>query len=78
VKLPSALAKGLSEDQLTQLESELKHSLLGKQLRKYLSEKIVNAEIKEEQVAHEGIGALASQVGERRGYRLVLNQLPTG
>jgi hypothetical protein len=76
VKLPSGLAKGLSEDQLKQLESELKHSLLAKQLRKYLAEKMTNAEIKEEQVCSEGIAALASQVGERRGYRLVLNQLP--
>lgn len=76
MKIPSGLSKGLTEEQQNSLERELKSSVLAKQLRRWLRTEIANAELREEQVVVDGIGALAAQLGERRGLRRVLNTLP--
>tara|TARA_Y100000114_G_scaffold43216_1_gene38655 strand:- start:5991 stop:6215 length:225 start_codon:yes stop_codon:yes gene_type:complete len=73
-----SLSKGLTEDQKETLERELKSSLLAKQLKLWLQKNIMNAELREEQLVSQGIAELASQVGQRRGYRTVLSLFPEG
>lgn len=76
MKLPVSLTKGLSEEQQQNLERELKSSVLARQLRKWLAAEIASKEIQEESLTSFEISELAIHVGERRGYRRVLNILP--
>lgn len=76
MKLPSRLIPGLTPDEVKQLESELKYSVLCKQLRKYLNQEISSLEVKEEQLSSFNLGDLAVQVGGRRELRSVLKLLP--
>ena len=76
MKLPSSLTKGLKDEQIQELENQLKSSRLAKQLRAWLEAEIVRCEIREEEVDFSVATQLAKQVGERRGYRRVLNLLP--
>ena len=76
MKIPAVLSKGLDDAKLKQLESDLKHSILGRQLRKVLNEKIESNYEHEEQVIDQFPNAIYSAIGERRGYRQVLKLLP--
>ncbi len=76
MKLQISLVKGMTEEQVKTLESEIKHSLLARTLRSWLREEIAKAEIREEELDFAVTTQLAKQVGERRGYRRVLNYLP--
>lgn len=75
MKIPAQLSKALTEAQKKELESNLKSSVLAKQLRKYLEDGIKAVEIAEEQIAAEPNAVLAL-LGQRRGYRQILNLLP--
>ena len=70
------LTRGLTDEQVEQLDREIKHSVLARQLRKYLQKEIANSELREEQLYSQGIAELAAQVGGRRELRTVLNLIP--
>lgn len=76
MKLPSRLIKGLSKEQTDQLERELKSSLLAKQLRKALKEDIESLYKQEEFNDTAEFNQYVKALGERRGYRAILNLIP--
>lgn len=76
MKIPSALSKGLDEDQMKRLEAELKGALLVKILRRELGSRIEQSYKAEETVDSDSFGVYLKGVGERRGYRQILNLLP--
>lgn len=75
MKMPAALLKGLSDEEKKRLESDLKSSVLAKQLRKYLKSHIENNIIDEESLGYTA-DDLCKLLGERRGFRAVLNLFP--
>jgi hypothetical protein len=76
MRLPVQFTRGLTEEQQKNLEHELKNSVLARQLRKWLTDEIAGKVIDEEAMSSFDITELATHVGERRGYRRVLNNLP--
>lgn len=72
MKIPVQLSKGLTTEQKKQLESELKNSLLVKQLRAVIQERLLQLEIAEEMIDAQ-IYQIYSIIGQRRGFRQVLN-----
>ena len=69
-------AVGLTDDEKERLEKDIKHSLLAKQLRLWLTKSIDNLEISEEQLKPFSESELASLIGERRGLRSILKLIP--
>lgn len=76
MKIPVQLSKGLSNEQLGLLETQLKSSLLAKQLRKVILKNIESSYEEEESLLDANPSSYLKAVGERRGYRHVLNLLP--
>ena len=74
MKIPAQLSKGLSKAEQSELESQLK-GLLARQLRKYLNDAMTTLEVTEEAIDIEP-NQIYSIVGQRRGYRHILNLLP--
>ncbi len=75
MKQPLSLSKGLKEEQVTQLQSEIKHSLLARVLRSYIGDRIDSLELTEETISKE-ITDIYATIGERRGLRSVLKLIP--
>ena len=75
MKLPLSLSKGLTEERTKTLQSEIRHSVLGKQLRSYIKDRIDSLELTEETLSNE-ITDIYATIGERRGLRSVLKQIP--
>jgi len=75
MKIPAQLSKGLSKEEVEQLENNLKHSVLARKLREYLQSAIEHMEITEESIDAE-LYQIYSIVGQRRGFRQILNLLP--
>ena len=74
MKLSTNLTKGLTEEQQKTLEREVKSSVLAKQLRKRLRELHLETLSAEENTESEI--ELYRLIGQRRGFRRVLNLLP--
>lgn len=72
MKIPAQLSKGLTAEQRKNLEHDLKSSILVKQLREILTERMEGLQIAEEMIDAE-INQIYSIVGQRRGYRQILN-----
>ena len=75
MKIPVQLSKGLTEKEKSELESALKNSVLTKQLRMWLQDGIKACELAEEMISAE-IHDIYSLIGQRRGFRKVLDLLP--
>ena len=75
MKIPVQLSKGLTEDQIKELESNLKHGVLAKQLRNYLKDGVKAMELGEESF-DVSKSQLYSLIGQRRGFRQILQLLP--
>lgn len=75
MKVPISLSKGLKQEQIEQLERELKHSVLVKQLRKYI-DKEIKCTYDTEELDSATMELLFRTVGVRRGLRQVLNLIP--
>lgn len=73
--MPASLSKGLNEEQLKDLERELKSSVVVKQLRKHILKCIESNIVDEESLGYTA-DDLCKLLGERRGLRAVLNLLP--
>jgi hypothetical protein len=75
MRLNSSLTRGLDEAEISKLANEIKHSVLAKQLREFLRKEIELSYRAEEQVTaeHDNLQFYLKEVGERRGYRQVLN-----
>lgn len=69
------LARGLTDEQVQQLATDIKHSLLARVLRQFLQEEIERSYKAEEQVSetNDTLPFYLKEVGERRGYRQVLH-----
>lgn len=76
MKLPAQLSKGLSENELKQLESFLKRAK--KYLKPWLEDSIEKMIYSEEVLMEDGLSPdqIAYLLGRRRGYRDVLGLLP--
>jgi hypothetical protein len=72
-KVPVSLAKKLSASELKRLESDLRNSVLAKELRRVIREHLESSYIREETG---DIEDYSLSVGERRGLRTILNLLP--
>lgn len=77
MRLPVALTKGLEEAQVKQLVTEIKSSVLARQLRKVLREEIERSYRAEEIVSegNDNTSFYLKEVGERRGYRQILHMI---
>lgn len=75
MKIPAAFSKGLTEKQIESLERELKNSVLAKLLRAELQRRIELA-YKEDETEARTLEDIFTNVGERRGYRQILNLIP--
>jgi len=75
MKLPTSLSKGLTDEERQRLESDLKHGIAIRKLRETLEHRIRNTELMEESFTDPSVAQLASQLGERRGYRAILELL---
>lgn len=75
MKQSLSLAKGLTEAQIKTLQSEVKHSVLGKQLRSYIKDRMNSLELTQEDLSKE-ITDIYATIGERRGLRSVLKLIP--
>lgn len=75
MKLPAQLTKGLTAESQKELERELKSGTLARVLREHLKSSMETLEITEEAIDI-SIDQIYSIVGQRRGYRHILNLLP--
>lgn len=75
MKIPVQLSKGLTAERQKQLESELKNSVLAERLREHINASIDQLELTEEAIDIT-VDQLYSMIGQRRGYRHILNLLP--
>lgn len=77
MRLSTHLTRSLTDEQIKLLSSEIKSSLLAKCLREFLKAEIERS-YRAEEVASSSLNAeqlplYLKEVGERRGYRQVLN-----
>jgi len=75
MRLPAALCKGLSEEDVKVIEGQLKSGVLPKQLRKELENEISRSYIDEE-ASSKSIEEIYQAIGRRSGLRYALNLLP--
>ena len=73
--IPTVLARGLSNEDITVLEGQLKSGILAKQLRKYLKAEI-EALYVDEEVEFTPTEEIRQMIGRRSGFRTILNLLP--
>jgi hypothetical protein len=73
LRISTLLSRGLTEEQLKQLEKEIKGSVLAKQLRTFLREEIERSYKAEESLEHDSLPLYLKEVGARRGHRQVLH-----
>ena len=76
MKIPAHLSKGLDANELEQLERELKSSILAKKLRKTVKGRIEALYKEEEYATTDSLNEYLKVLGERRGYREILNLIP--
>lgn len=76
MKMPASLVKGLSEEEIKQLERDLKSSVLAKRLRQTLKGRMEALYKEEEYASTDSMNEYLKVLGERRGYREILNLIP--